>query len=70
MTTLQDSKTLLLQAINILDTITENTTGKNRTDPDFKDYETWATNDMKKELTSMLGEIEVEIQRENNNEQE
>ncbi|WP_323736256.1 hypothetical protein PXD04_10295 [Methanosphaera sp. ISO3-F5] len=64
MATLQEDKTLLLNAINILDTITENNTGKNRTDTDFKDYETWATRDIKRELTSMLGEIEVEIQRE------
>lgn len=59
---LQDDKSLLLQAISILDTITEEETGKQRTDDEFGFYESWATSDIKKELTSKIGEIEVQLE--------
>ena len=45
---LQEDKNLLLQAISILDPITEEETGKTRTDTDFNYYESWATSDIKK----------------------
>lgn len=59
---LKEDKSLLLQAISILDTITEEETGKQRTDDEFGFYESWATSDMKKELTSKIGEIEVQLE--------
>ena len=59
---LQEDKNLLLQAISILDTITEEETGKQRTDDEFGFYESWATTDIKKELTSKIGEIEVQLE--------
>lgn len=62
--TLEENKQLLLDAIDILDTITEEENDIKRTDNDFKYYESWATSDIKKELTSKLGEIIV--QQENN----
>lgn len=58
---LEDEKQLYIEAISILDTITEEETGKDRTDEEFQYYESWATSDMKKELTSKIGEIEVQI---------
>lgn len=58
--TLEETKQLLLDAIDILDTITEEENDIKRTDEDFKYYETWATSDIKKELTSKLGEIIVQ----------
>lgn len=59
--TLAEQKKLLMNAIDILDTITEEENGINRTNDDFKYYETWATTDLKKELTSKIGEIEVQL---------
>lgn len=59
--TLTEQKKLLMNAIDILDTITEEENGINRTDDDFTYYETWATTDLKKELTSKIGEIEVQL---------
>ena len=59
---LQQDKELLLQAINILDTITEEEKNVNRIDEDFEYYETYATTDIKKELTSKIGEIDVQLQ--------
>lgn len=58
---LQQDKELLLQAINILDTITEEENNIKRTDEEFQYYETWATSDIKKELTSKIGEIDVQL---------
>ena len=57
--TLTEQKQLFMDAINILDTITEEENNIKRTDDDFKYYETWATSDIKKELTSKIGEIDV-----------
>lgn len=58
----KQEKELLINAIDILDTITEEENGEiNRTDDDFTYYETWATSDIKKELNSKIGEIEVQI---------
>ena len=59
---LQEDKNLLLQAISILDTITEEETGKERTMEDFGFYESWATTDLKKELMAKIGEIEVQLE--------
>ncbi len=58
---LQQDKELLLNAINILDTITEEENNIKRTDEEFQYYETWATSDIKKELTSKIGEIDVQL---------
>ena len=59
---LKEDKELLLQAIDILDTITEEENDIKRTEEDFTFYETWATTDIKKELTSKIGEIDVQIE--------
>lgn len=60
---LTEEQKLLLEAINILDTITEQENpNTNRNDDDFTYYETWATNDIKKELQAKIGEIVVNIQ--------
>lgn len=57
---LEKDKELLLTAIDILDTITEKeNTDIKRTDDDFEYYETWSTKDIKHELTSKIGEIDV-----------
>lgn len=61
-TELEKDKELLLTAIDILDTITEEENQVNRTDEDFQYYETWATSDIKKELTSKIGEIDVQLE--------
>jgi len=58
---LQQDKELLLSAISILDTITEEENNIKRTDEEFQYYETWATSDIKKELTSKIGEIDVQL---------
>ena len=60
---LEQEQELLLEAINILDTITEQENpDTNRTDDEFQYYETWATTDIKKELQAKIGEIVVTIQ--------
>ena len=60
---LEQEQELLLTAINILDTITEQENpDTNRTDDEFQYYETWATTDIKKELQAKIGEIVVTIQ--------
>ncbi len=60
---LEQEQELLLEAINILDTITEQENpDTNRNDDDFIYYETWATSDIKKELQAKIGEIVVTIQ--------
>lgn len=60
---LEQEQELLLTAINILDTITEQENpNTNRTDDEFQYYETWATTDIKKELQAKIGEIVVTIQ--------
>ena len=61
-TELEEDKKLLLQVIDLLDTITEQENDIERTDDDFKYYETWATSDIKKELTSNIGSIDVQIE--------
>lgn len=67
---LNQDKTLFLQAIDILDTITEEENNITRTQEDFQYYETWATSDIKKELTSKIGEIDVQIENINKTTQE
>ena len=61
---LKEDKQLLLEAINILDTITEeeNNHEVKRTDDDFQLYETWAVTDVKQEINSKIGEIEVQLE--------
>lgn len=60
---LTENKQLLLNAIDILDTITEEENeGIKRTDEDFKCFETWSTTDVKNELQSKIGEIDVLIE--------
>ena len=61
-TELQQDKKLLLDAIDILDKITEEENDVKRTDTDFQYYESWATSDIKKELTSKIGEIDVQLE--------
>jgi len=60
---LKEDKQLLLEAINILDTITEeeNNHEVKRTDDNFQLYETWAVTDVKQEINSKIGEIEVQL---------
>lgn len=60
-TELEEDKKTLLEAINILDEITEQETGKKRTDEDFTYYESWATSEIKQELNAKIGEIIVQI---------
>lgn len=61
-TELKEDKQLLLDAINILDTITEEENENiTRTDDDFELYESWAITDAKKEIMSKIGLIEVQL---------
>lgn len=61
-TELKEDKQLLLDAINILDTITEEENEDiTRTDDDFTLYESWAITDAKNEIMSKIGMIEVQL---------
>ncbi len=58
---LENEKKLYLDAIDILDTITEEENSIERTDDQFQYYESWATSDIKKELSAKIGEIDVQL---------
>lgn len=66
---LKEDQALLIEAVNILDTITEeeNDNTINRVDEDFTLYESWAVTDVKNELQAKIGELQVLIEYQDGN---